>query len=202
MAAPAGNSQHSSSQSKSSDGGEIERRRKPVAGSIHSGCSARRTSAGASPSMSASRRETVVPCAPASRPSTEAVGLTSPFSIREREARLTPLSAESSSSDQRRARRSSRRRSARRMSAASSNGALVSISGKILSNMRASSMNGGRASRICAHPRSPAHSGVLATGIDRFCPHPIGGWPASLAWPGVPLDEHGGSPSAMEDRTK
>ena len=105
MRAPAGNSQHSSSQSKSSDGGEIERRRKPVAGSTHSGCSPRLTSAGASPSMSASRRETVVRCAPASRPSTDAVGLTSPFSIREREARLTPLSAESSSSDQRRARR-------------------------------------------------------------------------------------------------
>ena len=35
----------------------------------------------------------MVRCAPASRPSTEAVGLTSPFSMRDREARLTPLSA-------------------------------------------------------------------------------------------------------------
>src|SRR5580693_8591265 len=118
---------------------ETDRRRKPVAGSTHSRCSLRLTSAGASPSMSASRRETVVRCAPARRPSTDAVGLTSPFSIRDREARLTPLSAESSSSDQLRARRNARRRSARRISAASRVWASCSISGRILSKMRASS---------------------------------------------------------------
>ena len=65
------------------------------------------------------------PCAPARRPSTEAVGLTSPFSMRESEARLTPLSAESSSSDHRLARLSSRRRSARRRSAESRERGLV-----------------------------------------------------------------------------
>src|ERR1700691_1145320 len=134
MLAPAGSSQASTSQSKSSEGGETERRRKPVAGSTHSVWSARATSAPASASMSARRRETVEPCAPASRPSTEAVGLTSPFSIRLSEARLTPLSAESSSSDQRRARRSSRSRSARRRSAASRDGASVSINGKYSHN--------------------------------------------------------------------
>src|SRR5271154_1600597 len=130
MLAPAGSSQASTSQSKSSEGGETERRRKPVAGSTHSGWSARATSAAASASMSARRRETVEPCAPASRPSTEAVGLTSPFSIRDSEARLTPLRAESSSSDQRRARLNARRRSARRTSAASPGEARVSIYGK------------------------------------------------------------------------
>ena len=63
MLAPAGSSQRSTSQSKSSEGGETERRRKPVAGSTNSGWSARATSAGASASMSARRRETVEPCA-------------------------------------------------------------------------------------------------------------------------------------------
>src|SRR5271163_34201 len=139
MLAPAGSSQASTSQSKSSEGGETERRRKPVAGSTHSGWSARATSAAASASMSARRRETVEPCAPASRPSTEAVGLTSPFSIRLSEARLTPLSAESSSSDQRRARRSS---------AASRDGASVSINGKYSHNReRQARMVVSRASR-------------------------------------------------------
>src|SRR5271154_4697828 len=130
MLASAGSSQRSTSQSKSSEGGDTERRRKPVEGSTHSGWSARATSAGASPSMSARRRDTVEPCAPASRPSADAVGLTSPFSIRDREARLTPHRAESSSSDQRRARRKVRRRSARRRSAASCEGAVASIIGK------------------------------------------------------------------------
>src|ERR1700734_540651 len=148
MLAPAGSSQASTSQSKSSEGGDTERRRKPVAGSPPSGWSARATSAGASPSMSARRRETVEPCAPASRQSTEAVGLTSPFSIRLSEARLTPLSVESSSSDQRRARRSSRSRSARRRSAASRDGASVSISGKYSQNReRQAGMAVSRASR-------------------------------------------------------
>src|SRR5271156_2581880 len=124
MLASAGSSQRSTSQSKSSDGGDTERRRKPVAGSTHSGWSARATSAGASPSMSARRRETVEPCAPASRPSADAVGLTSPFSIRLSVARLTPQRAESSSSDQRRARRNSRRRPARRRSGAWGEGAV------------------------------------------------------------------------------
>src|SRR5277367_2017626 len=155
MLAPAGSSQASTSHSKSSEGGETERRRKPVAGSTHSGWSARATSAGASPSMSARRRETVEPCAPASRPSTEAVGLTSPFSIRLSEARLTPLSVESSSSDQRRARRSSRSRSARRRSAASRDGASVSINGKYSHNRERQAGATGQT------PRAPRFAGGL-----------------------------------------
>src|SRR3984885_14473613 len=167
MRAPTGNSHDRSSQSKPTAGGETNRRRKPVAGSTHSRCSLRLTSAGASPSMSASRRETVVRCAPASRPSTDAVGLTSPFSIRDREARLTPLSAESSSSDQLRARRNARRRSASRISAAASHvGDRGSTSGRILSEMRASRRcfpdSGPGASPICARRPSLAHFDPLA----------------------------------------
>src|SRR5580704_15953025 len=168
MRAPTGNSQDRSSQSKPTAGGETNRRRKPVAGSTHSRCSLRLTSAGASPSMSASRRETVVRCAPASRPSTDAVGLTSPFSIRDREARLTPLSAESSSSDQPRARRNARRRSARRISASSRVWTSCSILGRILSETRASSQPpGGLESRIACEavllqtPTSPQRNGSM-----------------------------------------
>ena len=170
MRAPTGNSHDRSSQSKPTAGGETNRRRKPVAGSTHSGCSARLTSAGLSPSMSASRRETVVRCAAASRPSTDAVGLTSPFSIRDREARLTPLSAESSSSDQLRARRNARRRSARRISAASQDGAWGSTSGRILSEMRASRRSFRHRARRAPNLRAPPFSctlGAYSNGMDR-----------------------------------
>src|SRR5271166_1046565 len=142
MRAPAGSSHCRTSHSKSSEGGETERRRKPVAGSIHSGCSPCATRAGGARSISASSLDMVRPCAPARRPSTDAVGLTSPFSIREREARLTSLSAESSSSDHRLARRNSRSRWARRRSAELRDGACASIYGKILSQMRTSRRRG------------------------------------------------------------
>ena len=107
-------------------------------------------------------------------PSTDAVGLTSPFSIRDREARLTPLSAESSSSDQLRARRNARRRSARRISAASQDGAWYSTSGRILSEMRASRRSFRHRARRAPNLRAPPFSctlGAYSNGMDRCRRH-------------------------------
>src|ERR1700730_2285219 len=107
----------------------MERRRKPVSGSIQTGCACRGTKAGRSDSTWANNRDKVNVNAPQSLPSTAAVGLTSLFSIRDRVARLTPLLVASSSSDHERSILSSRRRWARRASVAVAGTALCSIYG-------------------------------------------------------------------------
>src|SRR3954468_6025348 len=163
MSEPAASRPSTSSPRSPECGGDTDRRTNPDARSSHTAWSAPRISSAGSASTSLSSWDMVRPYTPHSRFSSEAVGLISARSARERVDLLTPLRSANSPRDQPRSARSAASRTPRRVSTGSRPGSSHLIFGT-LSHIREAVLSPGNGSERVQHRtdegvllRSPPH---------------------------------------------